>query len=323
MGKLVTKKLIDIMDLPPPPYIFEGLMRDRSLTLLSAKSGSRKTFLILAMAVAMDYELKLWGTRQPTRNFRPLILGGDSPDWDIGQQSKKIMNGYKLGKHEQAMCSIEGIFHAGNLITNPQFYEAIKDYHASDGFDTLFIDCHRKYFGGNENDSNAVAQVVSLYQRLRDELGIGIVLIHHWGKPKDVEYGGNDKARGSTALVDGVDFHFTLEYAGCVLTLEAAKNRGHVAANNDRIRIEMIETETSIEFRELTFNLETAILAIMYGGLPVSRKVLGDAVKQHFPNLTGQQLYKLVDNTLMALKRQGKVESPERGLWRLTINGNA
>lgn len=72
----------------------------------------------------------------------------------------------------------------------------------------IFLDNLRRLFDGDENDGAVVAPVMEGVERVRDETGAAVLLLHHVGKART---GSNVyEARGSTVIPAIVDYHLRL-----------------------------------------------------------------------------------------------------------------
>lgn len=311
---LPIKPLLEVTKIPPPPFLYPGFIRDQCLTLWSAKAGTNKSMLMLAMALSMQYQIPLFGTRQPTRQLKPFIFAGDSADWDIGQQTLKLARGYGLTQDQMEMLAVDGIFRPGPKIVHKDVLNEIYKYHKESHFDVLFLDSLRKSHGLEENSGTDMAMVMDIISSIRYDLGVSVVIIHHQPKPQaGVEYSGNEKARGSTVITDSVDYHYCISRKDDTITLEQDKVRG-MDGPDGRIRLQRTQTQDLYKFDEIGGTVDEDLLEAIAAGAN-TREAMAAAIQPTVLNLTSSQVYNLVSNALQDLRRRGLVHSPRRGVW--------
>lgn len=331
-GAARGRKLTELSLLPPPPFLFEGFMRSRSITALVAAPHSYKTFIMLAMALALDWDLPLFGRFKPVRSMKCFFVGADAPDWDYGQMVQKLQAGYGIPVEKRDLTSIEGVFDERINILHPRFDEWLLAYDKEHGFDAIFIDDKRSTTHTNENDSQQAALVHKVLKRWRSR-GKTVIYSHHTAIPNAASpdrpaiYAG----RGSSADPGACDYQFNLTNVSRLavgntqVRFDAAKGRG-LASPPDLELIEAIYEDTqevnaakepvqSVRFvapskvgrRDLILN------AVIAG--TSDRDALVTILRQAESSYTKEAGYRAVDNELQSLRKAGKIANAGRGLW--------
>lgn len=336
-GRIVHgAKLFDLMKRPPPPFLFEGFIRQRSITALVADPHSYKSFIMMAMAIALDYNLPLFGRFAPTQTKRCFFVGADAPDWDYGQLAHKLFAGYGIEPRRRELCGVEGVFDEAINILDPAYIEWFAAYHKFGGGDVLFLDSKRSTTNTDENNSQDAVRVNKVLKFWRSS-GITVIYAHHTAigshdEGRSAIYAG----RGSGEAVAACDFQFNL------------RNVDAVAVGNTRVRIipakgRGLASPPDLEFVEANYTpcgeknaagegvaavhftapsragkdaIVMALLASKPGG--VDRAELVAAVRANDKAFSEEGAYRAVDNILQSLRKQGKASAIGRGRWTTT-----
>jgi hypothetical protein len=276
---------------------------------------------MLGMALALDYNLPLLGQFNPTHPRSVLFIGGgDSPDWDYGALSLKLMRGYSIAPERRAMCGIAVLPYEGFKLTDVASQEWLSEWINLNHPDVIMIDTLLSVHRGDENDNGQMNAVMAVLKALRDKHKITIVFGHHTAKPSQGNAGtGNYAARGASAISAACDFHFQLSKRGDRVKVLAAKGRG--AAMEEPVTYfdisrDLTDEGPSIKLLAPTDKKELLLLAALKSG-PKSRKELSLVLRPLFPDATEPQLYNAVANNLVMMKARRLVKSPSRGVWSL------
>lgn len=329
LEKMGGQKLAQLTHLKPPPFLFEGFARDNAITLISSEPHAGKTLLMLDMAICLDYRLPLFGRFAPIRPRRILILGGDAPDWDYGQQTLKLQLGKGMGQAQRDLCEVTGVFREGMKLTDPFVLKWIDDYWHAQHFDVLMLDTLLTFHRANENDNQQMGAVMSILKSLRQKYNLAILIAHHTTKPsRDSAATGGYSARGASVIAGAIDFHFILKRKAKRIYLDCVKGRGSVS-DEPVDYIDMVDvptTEVDSEGRSLG-GIKLVAPQMERNSLLLSNILLGkNTIKELSAILAGAlplaksmdegQVYKYVDNGLQELRRLGKIEKGAEG-WRM------
>lgn len=305
----------------PPPFLFNGLMRHNTITLIAADPFTGKTMLMLDMLLCLDTHRPLLGIYEPTRQARSLFVGQDAPTWDYVEQLRKLIRGHGIKRDECSLLSSDIVPNEGIRVTDPVFMHWIREWKEKTNFEVLFLDTMIDVHGGNERNEREMADLFRILKRIREELGVAIIMSHHKKKPSaDTMFGGAaHQTRGSSAIPGAVDFHFQLAAQSTGIRLTMAKGRGG-SFGFKPVDFELRHTEADgIEtvVLEALSNPELVAMFLSWLQHPKRRPELVSMLSKVKPELDKEQLDKAVDNTLQAMKRSKQVVQVSRGVWGL------
>ena len=311
-------------------------MRSRSITGIVAAPHSYKSFIMLAMAIALDYNLPLFGRFRPTKPMKTFIVGSDAPDWDYGQVTQKLLMGYQIAPERRHLMGVEGVFDESIDILDPLFLKwLMEEYDQFHGFDVVMFDSKRSTTKTDENNSQDAARVNRVFRWLRAR-GKTVIYAHHTaiasgtdGRP--AVYAG----RGSSDDGAACDFQFNLQNVDAVavgntkIRIIPAKGRG-LAAPPDLDVVEALFAEPtelnaagepigSARFIAPSRLGRQALILHELGKGMRDRAALVTSLMGNDANYTQEGAYKAVDNELQMLKRKGKVTKMGDGMWAIVV----
>jgi len=309
--------LSDLLMKPPPPWLFDRFLRDRSITMVNAEPFSGKTLFLLAMAIAMDANLPLFGKFAPLYPRSVLFIGGgDAPDWDYGAQAKKLMLGYGLDERHRSMSSVAILPYEGHRLTDQSFLDWLSEWHELNPFDVLIIDTLLSVHRADENDARSMGAVFSVIKGIRDRFKAAVIFGQHDAKQQEGK-SAMYRPRGSSVIAGSVDFILSLQRRKNRVKLTATKGRGAVMEHpTEYFDISDIETPEGpgIELRIPQDARETLVLE----ALRVRTCTRGDLcalLKVAEPDIKDVTCYRAVDNTLSLLSSRKLIKNVKRGLW--------
>ena len=192
----------------------------KAVTLLSAKGGTGKSWLVLQLALRYinqqsDKKVFAWLSEDPTFATKKraekiineiLINDKNSLFYDINNPNYK--NFKYLGSETRPFHFIE--YDYKNKEINSLFY---KLKHTLKDFDFIILDPLIAFYGGDENNNSQAREFMNLLTEWADKEDKAILLVHHNNKSST---GG---IRGASAFVDAVRLHYEL------LTLDQKEER--------------------------------------------------------------------------------------------------
>jgi len=182
----------------------------KSVTLLSAKGGAGKSWLVLQLALKYinqtDKKVFAWLSEDPdfaTKKRAEKILNeilinhNDTRYFDINHP---IYDNFSyLGSETRPFHLIE--YDYKNKKINPLFY---KLKHTLRDFEFIILDPLIAFYGGDENNNSQAREFMNLLTEWADKEDKAILLVHHNNKSTT---GG---IRGASAFVDAVRLHYEL-----------------------------------------------------------------------------------------------------------------
>ena len=198
----------------------------KAVTLLSAKGGAGKSWLVLQLALryinqnpekkvfAWLSEDPLFATKKRAEKIINEILINDKNTQFDDIQNPAYKNFKYLGTETRPFHFIE--YDYKNKKINSLFY---KLKHTLKDFDFIILDPLIAFFGGDENNNSQAREFMNLLTEWADKEDKAILVVHHNNKSKSTE---NSGIRGASAFVDAVRLQFEL------LTNENDKNNKEV-----------------------------------------------------------------------------------------------
>ena len=307
-----------------PGFLFDGCFRDRSITVFIAPAHRGKTLLMLDMALCLDLELPLFGRFKPQKNQEVFFLGCDAPSWDMGGQTRKLLNGHGIPEAQHDLISINGVWRRGFKITDHDVQDQLKAWRDLTGASVLFIDTHRATHRANENASGEMEAVWDILCGMR-ESGWAIIMSHHTSKPSEVLSEDVNAARGSTVIGASADFIYTLNKRSRLdnrVMVKCVKARG---SGSDKDPFDHFYIQPSPETAAVRLvtdsDFDPLVMLLKFLEQPRTRTEMMTHLQQVCSmvtkDMTEDQVYRLVDNRINDLRRAGKITSVDRGIWRI------
>ena len=206
--------LADIERLPPVEWLIDGLIPDKSLSMMYGEPGCGKTFVALDMALSIAHEAQ-WQL-QGTMGGQVVYVAGEG----VGGLKKRISAWHihrKLSPRAPfivvpASVDLMDIYNTQDLHTTIRA--------ASKGPVRLVIfDTLARSMTGDENSSQDIGQAVRAMDQVRESFDCAVMAIHHSGK--DSSRG----ARGSSAILGAVDASMRIERVGETISLTVEKQK--------------------------------------------------------------------------------------------------
>lgn len=320
MAQINSRKLDELANIPEPPYLIDGFLRQHTLTLLSSEPHVGKTMFMLDMMLCMEKKLTYLKTFDVVSPSSCLFLGLDSPKWDLASQLRKLAVGHQISGYDLELFDSRAICRrdAKILITDNTFVEYAQYMRQLYGIDVLFIDTLRRVHSHNENDSGEMSYVMEKLESLVDDHGFTVILATHTAKPGLAERSTNYSARGSTVISGSVDFHYhlSLNRDGNVVLNGSAKRRGESKGSGDLI-IKMVDLPgPGIVLEPIApaeQDAEPQILAALAHGKLTAKDLV---------DKTGIGYWK-IQKSLTNLLAKGRIIRPSRGVWELANANNS
>ena len=184
----------DILNLPDPEFLIEGVLLQERFTVLYGEPGAGKSFLALGWAFALAS-----GTAWQGRTVKkgPVVYLAAE-----GYGGLKLRVAAQLKAHEydpKPPCSF--VDEPINFLDPASVETFNKDLQDSVGRPNLIIvdTLARCFVGGNENSSQDMGVLVAGVEAIKRETGAALLLIHHSGKSE------RSGLRGSSALAGAAD----------------------------------------------------------------------------------------------------------------------
>lgn len=223
----------------PPPWLLGpsnplddmGLLRSKTITMVSAEPFTGKTMLMLGVTLGLASGRGALGY-PAAPGHRVLFLGQDAPTWDYWGQVRKLWVG--LGQPAIPQGSAFFFLNRGWKINDPGFDGFLTETVRLYGITVLILDTLLQFHDAEENSNKEMRAVMDLLKSWRDK-GLTVIFSHHTGKTQGIS--GNYAARGASVISGSVDFHLQLKAHGPTISLGLPKRRGGAKRHADGFSI--------------------------------------------------------------------------------------
>lgn len=222
----------DLANKPVPPMLVEGIVPSKGIVEVVSAPGVGKTWMALECGLAVALGRPAFGAFQAKKG-KALYIGEDSPDWDIGQQLRKmtdpkdweeIEDNFRFCVHEGAeLDTAAGLVKIANTLEDV-FPEPDSDGEMHLSYGMVILDSLRTMHRGSENDSDWMAGVMRRIKELARP--VSVMVLHHKGKSGAVPKDAWEESRGSGEIVAASDAVLQLTKKGELRYVHPARARG-------------------------------------------------------------------------------------------------
>ena len=201
------KPLADSLTNPPPEMaeLVPGLIHAGTKVLLSASSKGKKTWSLLALAIAISLGIEWWGFK--TTKGRVLYVNFEVHECFLVKRAAAILAalGHKAAR-ELDFWHLRGWSCPARMII-PEIAERVK----AAAYSMIIIDPTYKLMGGlDENSASAIGEVLNAFEALAVETGAAIVFAAHFSKGNQASKEAIDRVSGSGVFGRDPDTILTL-----------------------------------------------------------------------------------------------------------------
>jgi hypothetical protein len=176
---------------PPIRWIVEGLIYEKSITVIYGDGGTKKTWasMYLAACVASG---AYWGDYK-TNKTRVLFIDEENGDDEIAARAAFCIRGALADKN----IDLHYISLAAFQLNDPQDELLLTTIIQAQGAGLVILDALADLMSGDENSKQDTQPVFNALRRIAEKTGAAIVVIHHANK--------NGGHRGSSVIKDAPD----------------------------------------------------------------------------------------------------------------------
>lgn len=246
----------ELLEQPEPGWLVHGLLPRIGVAQLLGESHAGKTFAALHLAAAVAQGVP-WFNQDIDAPACVVYVSGEG---SLRRRVKAHLTHYGLKPADLERLRL--LERAVNLLDATQVDELLFHLHELkqrfDGLGLVVLDTYARMTPGGDEGRQHTGLAVSTCDRLRDELGCCVLLLHHPG------YSNSERGRGHSSLYAALDTEITLATAskGCdaVRTLTVSKNRdGEADKVFGAFQLEVIEVDIDAKGRPST---SCAVLAL-------------------------------------------------------------
>jgi DNA-binding transcriptional ArsR family regulator/KaiC/GvpD/RAD55 family RecA-like ATPase len=217
----------DVLALPSPEWLIEGLIVEDSLTVLWGQPGMGKTFLALDWALCIASDTR-WASRPVSQGSVVYVYSEGNAG--LRRRLEAWMSAHRAGSD---MLPIRFVMEPVPLASE-EAVEALVSKIVHDGLDpslVIFDTLARCAESLDENSSKDMGRLISSVDQIRRALGCSALLVHHPTKNGDSE-------RGSSSLRGAVDGMISVRSTGGILTVHCEKAKDAEAFEPILLRLE-------------------------------------------------------------------------------------
>lgn len=267
-----TLSLDELVNMPPPTWLIEGLIPQHGLVLLYGRPGEHKTFIAVDGALRVAYGLDWHG--RTIKRVGVLYIAGEGR-FGIGQRIKGWRKKHGLAGVDAPFKLLPVAVHMLDPANVEKLKRTIDQVREEVDFEIgmVIIDTvSRAIPGQDENSQEAMSLFVDACAEIQNHCGGVVVGIHHSGK--DADRG----MRGSTVLL-----------GGCDTAIRVAKEEDHTVLSVEKQKDgeEIEDVHFTMEIVDITSGLgkeqSTLVPIIGAGATPAAEKRLSwDQIREIF-----------------------------------------
>lgn len=187
-------RVSDLASLPKPEWLLQDLVPTSSFVIVVGPPASMKTFVVLEWAICIAHGVPWLGHQ--VRQGTVVYVAGEG-HWGLAKRVLGLLDHKRLDVDTDRFLVVEGTvaMPTGQLDELLVLIRGLPEPPVMIVLDTLA----RTFGAGDENSQKDMNAYVAACDRLREETGATVLVVHHTGK--DVERG----ARGSSVLTGAAD----------------------------------------------------------------------------------------------------------------------
>lgn len=186
-----------LQPLPPVKWMVDGLIYDKSVTVLYGDGGTKKTWSLIYLAACIASGQK-WGDFETTKT-RVLFVDEENGDDEMRTRTQFCKRGALAGDDIPLKYISLAAFHLDDALDEAVLTNEIRSQDAG----LVIIDALADIMLGDENDKKDTQPVFNAFRRIAERTGAAIIVIHHAGK--------SGTFRGSSVIKDAPDILLKVE----------------------------------------------------------------------------------------------------------------
>ena len=269
-----AEDLLATLPLPRKWVIVDFLPRNIVAALIAA-GGSGKSYLAMILAISVASGGILFNKFMPSKEGKVVFISGEDDiaelqrrlHWSTSSLPKHVVE--RIGKNISFVDLADtfeaftekdrtGEVHMTNSVTN--LISSIKESVSSE-VDLIIVDPVSRFRGGEENLAVDTTRFVQALQIFTSQLNATVLCLHHVNKGAKSNGTGQNNARGSSALVDGVRLVIELNQLS---EDEVKKQYGDTQVKLNILNLHCVKTNYTKPFDPIALNKgENGCLEVM------------------------------------------------------------
>jgi RecA-family ATPase len=346
----------DLRNKKPPErsYVFTGLLPNKIIAALIAAGGTGKSYMAIHMAASAAAGAIFLDQFLSEKPIKVVLISGEDDRNELNRRLCAVTKNFSAS-HQSLIdnnLSIVDFSSSVELFTNKINYgettitetpakliKMIQDK-LGDEVGLIIIDPVSRFRGGEENSAPDTTRFVQTVQLLSEQLNATVLLVHHVNKNARTNGTGQNNARGSSALVDGVRLVMELN----ALSDKEMKDQFNIAPGTKEllslsvvksnygkkimpITVEKTDDGSFVPFRQERGDYRKIEVLKKIQEKPLTKTEFRDkfgGVKKYFA-LSEKALVSLLDEMeeagLIKIPPRGNMEITELGLTSLSSSG--
>lgn len=217
---------VEILTMPEPSYLVDGVLPDHSLACLYGEPGTCKTFLSTALSFSVGCGRPWFGARIGQRGPAIYVITEGAAAMRDRVAAWKIA--HEIGLDDPAgVLYWDGAVPLLDAAAVARFIAAVKPQAPR----LVVLDTYaRCLVGGDENSAKDTGIAIAAADRIRTALGATVLLVHHVSKSGAAE-------RGSTALRGACDTMLAVTRTDDIIRVECSKQKDAEAFQPFELRL--------------------------------------------------------------------------------------
>ena len=333
----------------PRKWVIDDFLPRNIVAALIAAGGSGKSYLAMNLAISVASGGILFNKFMPSKEGKVVFISGEDDiaelqrrlHWSTSSLPKHVVE--RIGKNINFVDLADtfeafteknraGEVHMTNSVTN--LISSIKESVGSE-VDLIIVDPVSRFRGGEENLAVDTTRFVQALQMFTSQLNATVLCLHHVNKGAKSNGTGQNNARGSSALVDGVRLVMELNQLS---EDEVKKLYGDTQVKLNILNLNCVKTNYTKPFEPIALNKgENGCLEVMtmVAGDHIKVSILREIkktslTKSQFKETYGDAkggMFRLSQKELVKkledFEKEGLIDIKEREPMTVTVKGEA
>lgn len=333
----------------PRKWVIDDFLPRNIVAALIAAGGSGKSYLAMNLAISVASGGILFNKFMPSKEGKVVFISGEDDiaelqrrlHWSTSSLPKHVVE--RIGKNINFVDLADtfeaftekdrtGEVHMTNSVTN--LISSIKESVGSE-VDLIIVDPVSRFRGGEENLAVDTTRFVQALQMFTSQLNATVLCLHHVNKGAKSNGTGQNNARGSSALVDGVRLVMELNQLS---EDEVKKQYGDTQVKLNILNLHCVKTNYTKPFDPIALNKgENGCLEVMtmVAGDHIKVSILREIKKTSLTKSQFKETYGKANGGLFSLsqkelvkkledfEKEGLIDIKEREPMTVTVKGEA
>lgn len=333
----------------PRKWVIDDFLPRNIVAALIAAGGSGKSYLAMNLAISVASGGILFNKFMPSKEGKVVFISGEDDiaelqrrlHWSTNSLPKHVVE--RIGKNINFIDLADtfktftekdrtGEVHMTSLVSD--LINSIKESVGSE-VDLIIVDPVSRFRGGEENLAADTTRFVQALQMFTTELNATVLCLHHVNKGAKSNGTGQNNARGSSALVDGVRLVMELNQLS---EDEVKKLYGDTQVKLNILNLHCVKTNYTKPFEPIALNKgENGCLEVMtmVAGDHIKVSILREIKKTSLTKSQFKETYGKANGGLFSLsqkelvkkledfEKEGLIDIKEREPMTVTVKGEA